>query len=166
MKRTFILLMALALSYPLSSLASDEVTEVDLSVLTDRGMLMRVLTDGRPVWIAYRTEKAISKIQEQAHIHYQGDPASIDKGLRSVNRDYFIVFGGCPKGDELPAYYPDDGFVCPSDCGAFDMAGRPINECAGALPMDIPAHTFKDAKTVVIPIHQDGALNKQPKPTP
>lgn len=164
--RTIIVTIALVvLCIPQIGVASDEVKEVDLALLKDRGMLMRVLTDGRPVWIAYRTMEAISKIEEQSNVHYESDPEGIDKGYRSFNKNYFIVFGGCPEGDELPYYYPNQGFVCGSGCAEFDMAGRPTNQCAGEKPMDIPKHYYKNEQTVVIPIHQDGPLNKERHPT-
>ena len=155
------ILALLALTIPLLGMAANEVKEVDLALLKDRGMLMRVLTDGRPVWIAYRTLEAISKIEEQSHVHYQADPQGINKSYRSFKKDYFIVFGGCPEINELPYYYPNQGFVCASDCGKFDMAGRPTNQCAGEKPMEIPEHYYKDEKTVIIPIRQDGSLNKK-----
>ncbi len=160
--KTIILLASLV---PIVGTAADEVKEVDLSLLKDRGMLMRVITDGRPVWIAYRTLEAIEIMEEQYHIHYQEDPEGVNKNYRSFNKDYFIVFGGCPEGDQLPYYYPKQGFVCASDCAKFDMAGRPSNQCAGGKPMDIPDHYYKSEKTVVIPIHQDGSLNNERHPT-
>lgn len=135
---------------------NDEAKEVDLTKLVPRGTLMRVLTDGRPIWIAYRTKESIAKIRDNSQIHYPNDPKSVSPDFRSVNEDYFVVFGGCPKGPELPAYYPESGFVCLSDCGTFDMAGRPLNKCAAQEPMDIPEHYYKDETTIVIPIHQDG----------
>ncbi|MCG7940574.1 MAG: hypothetical protein N0C88_17235 [Candidatus Thiodiazotropha lotti] len=141
---------------PISAGADGDVKEVDLSLLSDRGMLMRVLTDGRPVWIAYRTKEAIQKMEERYSIQYSDDPIGISQEYRSFNKNYLVVFGGCPKDDEIPAYYPDRGFVCSSNCGEFDMAGRPINDCAGNEPMEIPMHHYKDEKTIVVPIHQDG----------
>jgi len=121
---------------------------------------MAVETDGRPVWIVYRTDKDIEKIKERSHIHYPGDSNKFNKEYRSYKKDYFVVFGGCPKGNELPYYYENEGFVCQSNCASFDMAGRPTNECAGAHPMDIPEHYFKDEKTVVIPTHQNAKQAK------
>ncbi len=141
---------------PFTTSAREEIKEIDLSLLSERGMLLRVLTDGRPVWIAYRTKKAINIIRERAHIRYPNDPVGINNEFRSFNKNYFIVFGGCPTIEELPAYYPDEGFVCNSSCGKFDMSGRPVNDCAGSKPMEIPKHHYKNEKVIIIPIHQDG----------
>jgi Rieske Fe-S protein len=144
------------ITLPISAGADGDVKEVDLSMLSERGMLMRVLTDGRPVWIAYRTKGAIQQMEKRYSIQYTDDPTGINKEYRSFNKDYLVVFGGCPEGDEIPAYYPDRGFVCLSSCGEFDMAGRPVNDCAGDKPMEVPIHHYKDEKTIVVPIHQDG----------
>ena len=156
-KNNWILIVCLAsmLAQPVGA-EDSEVKEVDLSLLKDRGALMRVLTDGRPIWVAYRTKEAMAKILMRAHIEYPNDPPSINPLFRSVNINYFVVFGGCPSGEELPRYYPEEGFVCDSNCASFDMAGRPSNDCGGTKPMDIPIHHYKDEKTIVIPIHQDG----------
>ena len=143
MKKALRKLAVLLLLLPLSSIADNDIKEIDLSQLSERGMLMRILTDGRPIWVVYRTNKALKIIEEHSHINYPRDPDSIIKEYRSYNKDYFVVFGGCPKKDELPAYYPDKGFVCQSNCAAFDMAGRPTNKCLDNAPMDIPAHYFE-----------------------
>jgi Rieske Fe-S protein len=164
MNRIIKILSAIFLFTPFLCMAGGEAKEIDLSLLKERGMLMRVLTDGRPVWIAYRTKESITNLEKRSHIYYPSDLNGIDKKYRSFNKNYFIVFGGCPEGDELPAYYPNRGFICESNCGSFDMAGRPINNCAGEKPMDIPKHYYKNERTVVIPIHQDGPLNKSSQP--
>ncbi|MCU7874218.1 MAG: hypothetical protein KZQ91_15870 [Candidatus Thiodiazotropha sp. (ex Lucinoma borealis)] len=157
MIRAVLIAATVGLIAPLTGHAgSDEAKEVDLTTLVPRGTLMRILTDGRPIWVTYRTKESIAKLLENAHIHYPNDPQTIDPGYRSAKKDYFVVFGGCPEGSELPAYYPESGFVCLSDCGTFDMAGRPLNECAGQEPMEIPEHYYKNESTLVIPVHQDG----------
>jgi Rieske Fe-S protein len=131
---------------------------LDLTWLKKNGpeVLMRVKTKGRPVWIVYRSSESTEIIEKRKHITYKQDPTMINPGYRSVYKDLFVVFGGCPEGPELPAYYPEKGFVCLSTCAEFDMAGRPMNECAGEKPMDIPIHYFKNEETIVVPTNQDG----------
>ena len=130
--------------------------ELDLTKMTERGQMMYVETEGRPVWRGLRTVNAIKDLESRSDIIYSNDPDDLNKVYRSYTKDYFVVLGGCPKGDELPYYYPDDGFLCKSNCAQFDMAGRPKNSCTGKEPMAIPIHYFKNSTTIVVPTNQDG----------
>jgi Rieske Fe-S protein len=135
--------------------ADSNLHEVDLSKMTKRGQLMYVETDGRPVWVLYRTLNSIQDLEKRSHLTYSSDPDNIKTNYRSLNKDYFVVFGGCPEASELPNYYPDNGFSCKSNCTEFDMAGRPKNNCSNNKPMDIPVHYFKNTTTIVVPTNQD-----------
>ena len=137
--------------------AESKLHEVDLNKMTKRGQLMYVETEGRPVWVVYRTLNSIKDLEKRDHLKYSTDPDNIKTEHRSLNKDYFVVFGGCPDADELPNYYPDDGFSCKSNCAEFDMAGRPKNSCLENRPMAIPIHYYKNPTTIVVPTNQDKA---------
>ncbi len=136
--------------------ADSNLHEVDLTKMTKRGQLMYVETEGRYVWVVYRTLNSIKNLEANRHLKYSNDPENIKTDYRSLNKDYFVVFGGCPEADELPNYYPDKGFICTASCAEFDMAGKPKNSCSDNKPMAIPVHYFKNTTTIVIPTNQDG----------
>jgi len=118
---------------------------------------MYVLTDGRPVWAVYRTLPAIEFIENTAiEFNKSQDSTTINNKYRSVNKDIFVVFGGCPDVQEIPEYYPNKGFVCPENGALFDTAGRPLNNVSKGQPMAIPKHYFKDKMTLVVYANQDG----------
>jgi len=136
---------------------ANDLLEVNLKGLTERGMLMRVLTNGRPIWITYRTKAAINFI-ESKNIEYDKskDPQYSNNIYRSINKDIFVVFGGCPDAKELPSFYPDKGFICSESGAIFDLAGRPLNNVTNNQPMAIPKHGYKNKTTLVINTKQDG----------
>lgn len=148
--------MILLLSIFTSNVHADsKLDEVDLTKMTKRGQLMYVETDGRPVWVVYRTLNSIKNLEANSHLKYSNDPEYIKTSYRSLNKDYFVVFGGCPEANELPNYYPDEGFFCKTSCAEFDMSGKPKNSCSDNRPMAIPVHYFKNPTTIVVPTNQD-----------
>ncbi len=136
--------------------ADSKLHEVDLTKMTKRGQLMYVETEGRYVWVIYRTLNSIKALEANSHLKYTNDPENIKTDYRSLNKDYFVVFGGCPEAYELSNYYPDTGFICTTSCAEFDMAGKPRNSCSDNKPMAIPVHYFKNTTTIVVPTNQDG----------
>lgn len=130
--------------------ASDETAEVNLNILKP-GQLMRVLTDGQPIWVLYRSVSGLKNIENMS-IAYdaKNDAKGVQNPYRSIKPEYFVVYGGCPDSSELPAYDETTGFTCLNSCKKFDLAGRPLNACAGKQPMRIPEHHYKNANTIVV----------------
>jgi ubiquinol-cytochrome c reductase iron-sulfur subunit len=132
--------------------ANDEMAEVKLQILKP-GQLMRVLTDGQPIWILFRSPTGIKSVETTApKFDASGDAKAFKNQYRSIKREYFVVYGGCPDGPELPAYDENVGFSCLESCKKYDLAGRPVNSCAGTQPMRIPQHYYKDKNTVVVKV--------------
>lgn len=130
--------------------ANDETAEVNLQILKP-GQLMRVLTDGQPIWILHRSAAGLKNIEGMSITYEAGSDAKEFRNIyRSIKREYFVVYGGCPDGSELPAYDEITGFTCLESCKKYDLAGRPINSCAGKQPMRIPEHHYKNANTLVV----------------
>ena len=133
-----------------AAIAEDKTAEINVYG-AERGALWRVLTESQPIWVVFRTKEAIQEI-EGLVVPYDDsqDSTMLLTQYRSLKKDYFVVYGGCPNGNELPTYDVDSGFSCQNSCNKYDLAGRPINKCAGDMPMKIPEHYFKDATTIVV----------------
>ncbi len=132
--------------------ANDEMVEVKLQILKP-GQLLRVLTDTQPIWVLFRSPTGIRSIETTAsEFDASGDAKEFKNPYRSIRKKYFVVYGGCPDGFELPAYDENTGFSCLESCKKYDLAGRPANLCAGTQPMRIPPHYYKDESTVVVKV--------------
>lgn len=137
-------------SLPLLTRAADNTIEVNLQFLKP-GELIRVLTDTQPVWIVHRTLTAMRNIESHDVSYDQSmDMHPMRNKFRSLRKEYFIVFGGCPDGSELPAYDENSGFSCQRSGKKYDLAGRPLNITAGSIPMRLPEYHFKGEHNVVV----------------
>ena len=148
------LLIACLLSFAQLSAfaANDALVEVNLQALKP-GELLSVVTDGQPIWVVSRSSQGIKAIESKApKFDAGGDGKEFRNRFRSIKREYFVVYGGCPDGPELPAYDESTGFTCLSSCKRYDLAGRPVNSCTGIQPMRIPSHYFKGESILVLKV--------------
>ncbi|MEJ1298463.1 MAG: hypothetical protein RPU34_10965 [Candidatus Sedimenticola sp. (ex Thyasira tokunagai)] len=132
-----------------SAFAGDDKVIFDVSRFPDSG-LMRMKTSNGYVLVVKRSHEAIAKLESQKHPIYEEDPGVVKNIYRSIRKDLFVTYSPCRDGSQLSSFDLKKGFVC-SDCAKYDLAGVPMNECAGKQPSVLPEHYYSDEKTLVLP---------------
>ena len=132
---------------PMVSLAQVQ-SEIDVSWFPESG-LMRIKTESGHVFLVKRTPAAIERLERSNPPVYESDFDGARNMYRSIRKDLFVSYAPCANGAELSVFSMEEGFVC-SDCARYDLAGNPLNSCAGTKPIKVPRYHFKNENTLVI----------------
>ncbi len=132
--------------------------EVDISRL-EPGAMQRVQWRGRPVWVVYRTEAALSRLplvedrlrDPQSLAAQQPDYAR--NQTRSIRPEILVLIGTCTHLGCSPTYRPEvapadlgpewqGGFFCACHGSRFDLAGRVYEGVPAPLNLVVPPHRY------------------------
>ena len=121
------------------------------------GEMVRVLWRGRLVFILRRTDKMLSRLDENLDNLRDPDSEVVDQqpeyavnSTRSVRPEYLIVEGSCTHlgcapiedFDVRPAEGWGGGFFCPCHGSKFDLAGRVYKGVPAPTNLRVPPHRF------------------------
>lgn len=145
--------------------AAGAPVEVDISKI-EEGQLIRVIWQGKPVWVVRRGEQmlaALNEIGDQLR-----DPDSLEPQqpeyagniYRSVKPEIFVAVGLCTHLGCSPTYLPDSfgeqvegvsaGFFCPCHGSKFDMAGRVFKSVPAPLNLVVPPYTYLNDNRILV----------------
>jgi len=145
--------------------AAGAPVEVDISKLKP-GEKMTAEWRGQPVWIVYRTEEMLSKLD--AHKDKLADPGMDvpqqpdyckNKG-RAIKEKYAVMLGTCthlgcsPNDDFVVTDIWDGGFVCPCHGSKFDLSGRVFKGSPAPTNLVVPPHMYLDDMTLLIGVDE------------
>ncbi|MGF1766541.1 ubiquinol-cytochrome c reductase iron-sulfur subunit [Enterovibrio makurazakiensis] len=145
--------------------AAGAPVEVDISKI-EEGQLIRVIWQGKPVWIVRRSELALQqlneigdKLRDPESLEPQ-QPEYIKNAYRSIKPELFVAVGLCTHLGCSPTYLPDSfgeqvegvtsGFFCPCHGSKFDMAGRVFQSVPAPLNLVVPPYTFLNDKRILV----------------
>lgn len=145
--------------------AAGAPVEVDVSKI-EEGQLVRVIWQGKPVWVVRRSEQTLEKLNEIGD--KLRDPESLEpqqpeyivNTYRSVKPEIFVAVGLCTHLGCSPTYLPDSfgeqvegvesGFFCPCHGSKFDMAGRVFKSVPAPLNLVIPPYTYVNDNRILV----------------
>ncbi len=145
--------------------AAGAPVEVDISKI-ETGQLIRVIWQGKPVWIVKRDPLIIeqldgidSQLRDPSSQEPQ-QPDYITSSYRSIKPEIFVAVGLCTHLGCSPTYLPDtfsdqiagvqSGFFCPCHGSKFDMAGRVFKSVPAPYNLVIPPYTFLDDNRILV----------------
>lgn len=145
--------------------AAGAPVEVDISKI-ENGQLIRVIWQGKPVWIVRRDDRILSQLEgisEQLRDPLSQEPQQPDyitQSYRSVRPEIFVAVGLCTHLGCSPTYLPDSfsgqvegvqaGFFCPCHGSKFDMAGRVFKSVPAPYNLVIPPYIYLDDNRILI----------------
>ncbi|CZF78318.1 MULTISPECIES: ubiquinol-cytochrome c reductase iron-sulfur subunit [Grimontia] len=145
--------------------AAGAPVEVDISKI-EEGQLVRVIWQGKPVWIVRRGEQTLETLNEIGD--QLRDPESLEpqqpeyivNTYRSVKPEIFVAVGLCTHLGCSPTYLPDSfgeqvegvssGFFCPCHGSKFDMAGRVFKSVPAPLNLVVPPYTYLNDNRILV----------------
>ncbi|PKF51425.1 ubiquinol-cytochrome c reductase iron-sulfur subunit [Enterovibrio nigricans] len=145
--------------------AAGAPVEVDISKI-EEGQLVRVIWQGKPVWIVRRGQESLAQLDEIAD--KLRDPESIEpqqpeyikNTYRSIKPELFVAVGLCTHLGCSPTYLPDSfgeqvegvtsGFFCPCHGSKFDMAGRVFQSVPAPLNLVVPPYTYLNDNRILV----------------
>ncbi len=149
--------------------AAGAPVEVDISKI-EIGQLVRVMWQGKPVWVVRRSPQTIEKLTEIDEL--LKDPASaepqqpqyISQSHRAIKPELFVAVGLCTHLGCSPTYLPagfgeqvegiEAGFFCPCHGSKFDMAGRVFKSVPAQLNLVIPPYTYLSDERILIGVDE------------
>ncbi|MDD1782244.1 ubiquinol-cytochrome c reductase iron-sulfur subunit [Enterovibrio sp. ZSDZ35] len=145
--------------------AAGAPVEVDISKI-EEGQLVRVIWQGKPVWIVRRGQESLAQLDEIAD--KLRDPESVEpqqpeyikNTYRSIKPELFVAVGLCTHLGCSPTYLPDSfgeqvegvtsGFFCPCHGSKFDMAGRVFQSVPAPLNLVVPPYTYLNDNRILV----------------
>ncbi|MDF2183359.1 ubiquinol-cytochrome c reductase iron-sulfur subunit [Grimontia hollisae] len=145
--------------------AAGAPVEVDISKI-EEGQLIRVIWQGKPVWVVRRGEQMLETLNEIGD--QLRDPDSLEpqqpeyagNTYRSVKPEIFVAVGLCTHLGCSPTYLPDSfseqvegvaaGFFCPCHGSKFDMAGRVFKSVPAPLNLVVPPYTYLNDHRILV----------------
>ncbi|KXF80063.1 ubiquinol-cytochrome c reductase iron-sulfur subunit [Enterovibrio coralii] len=145
--------------------AAGAPVEVDISKV-EEGQLVRVIWQGKPVWIVRRGQESLSQLDQIAD--KLRDPESVEpqqpdyikNTYRSIKPEIFVAVGLCTHLGCSPTYLPDSfgeqvegvksGFFCPCHGSKFDMAGRVFQSVPAPLNLVVPPYTYLNDNRILV----------------
>ncbi|PID48724.1 MAG: ubiquinol-cytochrome c reductase iron-sulfur subunit [Proteobacteria bacterium] len=149
------------------ALAAGAPVEVDVSKV-EPGQLIRVVWQGKPVWVVKRTEAMLAtlpklddRLRDPASLVETQQPTYAQNPYRSRKPEDLILIGICTHLGCSPTYRPE---VAPADLGAnwlggwycachgsrFDLAGRVFKNVPAATNLVVPPYYYLDDNTILI----------------
>lgn len=145
--------------------AAGAPVEVDISKI-EQGQLIRVIWQGKPVWIVRRGEDTLRELEQLDSL--LRDPSSqepqqpeyVNMSHRAIRPDIFVAVGLCTHLGCSPTYLPagfgdqvegvEAGFFCPCHGSKFDMAGRVFKSVPAPYNLVIPPYTYLDENLILV----------------
>lgn len=145
--------------------AAGAPVEVDISKIQE-GQLIRVIWQGKPVWVVRRSAQTLNELNEIAGLLRDPDslepqqPEYITDVYRSIKPEIFLAVGICTHLGCSPTYLPDSfesqvegvmsGFFCPCHGSKFDMAGRVFKSVPAPLNLVVPPYTYMNENRILV----------------
>lgn len=141
--------------------------EVNISKIED-GQLVRVIWQGKPVWLIRRSEQTLSDLaSNEAQLADPNSdvvaqqPGYAKNEARSRKPEMLITIGICTHLGCSPTYHPEiadaamgadwkGGFYCPCHGSRFDMSGRVFKNVPAPTNLVVPPHFYKSDDLVLI----------------
>lgn len=143
--------------------------EVDISKL-EKGELLRVEWQGKPVWILNRTPEMIAsldKLPAAAFVDPDSTKVSAQQPsyavntYRSIKPEILVLVGICTHLGCSPTFRPEvapadlgsewvGGFYCPCHGSKFDLAGRVFKGLPAPTNLVVPKYFFMDDNRLLI----------------
>lgn len=124
-------------------------TEVDISDI-QRGQSIKVVWQGKPVFIRRRTPTELEKINA-VNINTLRDPQIDKQRTKPGKEEWLVVVGVCTHLGCVPVNNsgPYNGWFCPCHGSIYDVSGR-IRSGPAPLNLVIPPYTFLNNTTILI----------------
>lgn len=145
--------------------AAGAPVEVDISKI-EEGQLIRVIWQGKPVWVVRRSQQSIDELNAIADQLRDPDslepqqPQYITEVHRSIKPEIFLAVGLCTHLGCSPTYLPSgfsdqvkgiaSGFFCPCHGSKFDMAGRVFKSVPAPLNLVIPPYKYLSDDRILV----------------
>lgn len=131
------------------------------------GQLLRVIWQGKPVWIVKRSEDTLSDLASNETLladpdcNVRQEPDYARNKTRSIKPEILVTVGICTHLGCSPTYIPDvgaasmgaawkGGFFCPCHGSSFDMAGRVFKNVPAPTNLLVPKYFFKSDDLILI----------------
>ncbi|MBF0308192.1 MAG: ubiquinol-cytochrome c reductase iron-sulfur subunit [Magnetococcales bacterium] len=134
---------------PSADVLAQATTEVNLGSI-EKGQMITVPWQGKPVFILHRTEAQIAAARKDDSDTSMRQPEKDDE--RAKNPEWLVVLAICTHLGCVPQPIGTGdfgGFLCPCHGSHYDTSGR-IRKGPAPSNLPVPHHEFKDAKTLVI----------------
>ncbi|KYH12636.1 ubiquinol-cytochrome c reductase iron-sulfur subunit [Neorickettsia sp. 179522] len=132
---------------PSADVLATATREVDISNV-EPGQSMKVLWQGKPVYIRNRTEEEI-KIAQNADLTSLKDPERDAVRVKPNKENWLVVVGVCTHLGCVPLSNANGTFFCPCHGSHYDTSGRVVS---GPAPTNliVPDYYFINDTTVII----------------
>jgi ubiquinol-cytochrome c reductase iron-sulfur subunit len=149
------------------TLAAGAPLDVDLAPVKP-GQQILVMWQGKPIFVAHRTEAEIKMLQERSDVSQLSDPdSSVEQQPpyarnwhRSVNPEYLVLVGICTHLGCIPEFQPGvggflgpswpGGYFCPCHGSKYDLAGRVFVGVPAPYNLPVPPYHFTGKTSVRI----------------
>ncbi len=154
--------------------AAGAPVEVDISKL-EKGQLLTVEWQGKPVWIFRRSEETIETlislddrlVDPRSEMASQ-QPSYCQNEARSIRDELMVLVGICTHLGCSPTYRPElapedlgkdwkGGFFCPCHGSRYDLAGRVFQNMPAPKNMLVPPYHFQGDNVVIVGESSEGA---------
>lgn len=139
--------------------------DIDFSKLLPGQMTVQVV-EGKPIFVAIRTEEQIAALDVQAwplkdpDSNISEQPESMKNKYRSIKPEVFVGVGLCTHLGCSPAHVKDDdkylpkdaagGYFCPCHGAMYDSAGRVFEGGPAPKNLKVPMYEFTDEQKIRI----------------
>jgi ubiquinol-cytochrome c reductase iron-sulfur subunit len=149
------------------ALAAGAPVEVNISKI-EAGQQIRVIWQGKPVWVVNRTPEMIAKLPSvdskltdpDSEVESQ-QPAYAQNSHRAIKEQYLVLIGICTHLGCSPTYRPElapadlgaswpGGWYCPCHGSRFDMAGRVMKGSPAGTNLEVPPYYYKSDTTILV----------------
>jgi ubiquinol-cytochrome c reductase iron-sulfur subunit len=148
------------------ALAAGAPVDVNISKI-EAGQLIRVIWQGKPVWVVNRTPEMIAKLpQVDAKLkdpdsEVEQQPNYAQNSHRAIKEKYLVLVGICTHLGCSPTYRPElapadlgtdwpGGWYCPCHGSRFDMAGRVMKGSPAGINLVVPPYYYKNDATILV----------------
>ncbi|MGF1454098.1 MAG: ubiquinol-cytochrome c reductase iron-sulfur subunit [Alphaproteobacteria bacterium] len=123
--------------------------EIDLSTMSP-GQQVKVLWQGKPIFVRYRTPEEI-QAAEEVDVNTLPDPTADADRHPEGRPEWLVMIGICTHLGCVPLGEAGDfkGWFCPCHGSHYDTAGR-IRKGPAPRNLDIPPYTFVNDTTIQI----------------
>ncbi len=145
--------------------AAGAPVEVDISKI-EQGQLIRVIWQGKPVWIVRRSEATLLELEKidpllrDPRSQELQQPEYVTASHRAIRPEIFVAVGLCTHLGCSPTYLPagfrdqvegvEAGFFCPCHGSKFDMAGRVFKSVPAPYNLVIPPYTYLNENLILV----------------
>lgn len=154
--------------------AAGAPVEVDISKL-EKGQLLTVEWQGKPVWIFRRSEETIEtlvslddRLVDPRSEMVSQQPSYCQNDARSIRDELMVLVGICTHLGCSPTYRPElapedlgkdwkGGFFCPCHGSRYDLAGRVFQNMPAPKNMLVPPYHFQGDNVVIVGESSEGA---------